>query len=119
MAIQSSEELVQHIAQGDRNALGELYDRHASVVRTVAVGILREAGDADDVVQAVFVEAWRDASLFDARRGPPIGWLATLARRRALAALLRGTGMPVLVRAEPGDLAALTPRPASLGDTLT
>ena len=119
MAIQSSEELVQHIARGDRNALGELYDRHASVVRAVAVGILREARDADDVVQAVFVEAWRDASLFDARRGPLIRWLATLARRRALADLLRRAGMPVPARAEPGELAALTPRPASLGNTAT
>jgi RNA polymerase sigma-70 factor (ECF subfamily) len=89
MAMWSSEELVQHIAQGSREALGELYDRHASVVRAVALAILREAEDADDVVQTVFVEAWRSAERYDARRGQPAAWLAALARRRALGRQLR------------------------------
>jgi len=81
----SSEELIQDIAQESRDALAELFDRHASVVRAVAFAILRAAEDAEEVVQTVFVEVWRNAERYDARRSQPVEWLAALAQRRALA----------------------------------
>jgi RNA polymerase sigma-70 factor (ECF subfamily) len=85
----SSEELIQHIAQGSREARGELYDRHASAVHAVALAILREAEDAEDVVQTFFVEACHSAERYDARRSQPAAWLAALAQRRALGRQLR------------------------------
>jgi RNA polymerase sigma-70 factor (ECF subfamily) len=103
MTMRSSEELIQHIAQGNRDSLGELYDRYASVVRAVTLAILCETASADDVVQAVFVEAWRDARRYDALRDRPAAWLTTLARRRALGRLLRQPRMAVRARHDPSE----------------
>lgn len=77
-------ELVAQVAAGDRDAFGLLYDRHASVLLGICLRILRESRDAEDVLQEVFIQVWRDAGRFDARRASVRTWLFTLARSRAL-----------------------------------
>jgi RNA polymerase sigma-70 factor (ECF subfamily) len=85
----SSEALIGRIAAGRQDALGEFYDRYASLVNGLALRILRDPSDAEDVVQEVFVQAWRQADRFDPARGTPEAWLCTLARTRALDKLRR------------------------------
>jgi RNA polymerase sigma-70 factor, ECF subfamily len=76
--------LVCRLQSGDPDALAQLYDSYAGVVSAVAHRILREAAEVEEVVQEVFLQAWRQAARFDPRRGTLPAWLVTMARSRAL-----------------------------------
>jgi RNA polymerase sigma-70 factor (ECF subfamily) len=81
--------LLRRLAAGDQKALGEFYDLYAGLANGLALRILRDTSDAEDVVQEAFVQVWRQASRYDPRRGSPQAWLCTIARTRALDRLRR------------------------------
>jgi RNA polymerase sigma-70 factor, ECF subfamily len=89
MASHHSESLLLRLTAGDQHALGEVYDRYASLVNGLALRILRNRTEAEDVVQEVFVQIWRQAGRFDPARGSPEAWICTMARTRALDRLRR------------------------------
>src|SRR4051812_34487648 len=74
--------LLRRLGLGEHAALAELYDRYAGLVHGLALRILRDATEAEDVVQEAFVQVWRQASRYDAERGSPEAWLCTIARTR-------------------------------------
>ena len=76
--------LVLRIASGDQQALGLLYDRYADVLLAVGLRMLKNQGEAEDLLHDVFVEAWRKAADFDPARGSVRAWLVTRTRSRAL-----------------------------------
>src|SRR5262245_4247017 len=80
----SSVGLLGAIARGDRDAFARFYDLYASLVHTFAVRILRERTEAEEVVQDVFVQVWRQAAGYSRDRGTPEAWLITLARSRGI-----------------------------------
>lgn len=77
-------ELIAQMAGGHRPALERLYDRHSPVVYTLALRILRNQADAEEVTQEVFLQVWREASRYDPARGTPQAWIVTMARTRAI-----------------------------------
>lgn len=77
-------DLIAAVAEQDRAAFAELYRRTAPKLHAVVLRILGEASRAEDVMQEVFVRIWRSAGGFDAARGKPITWLATIARNLAI-----------------------------------
>ena len=85
----SSDALIRRLAAGEHPALGEFYDRYAGLVNALALRILRDAAEAEDAVQEVFVQVWRQAARFDPTRGTPEAWLCAIARTRALDRLRR------------------------------
>ena len=80
----ASDDLFARIVAGDREAFAAFYDLHAPVLFGFCVRILKDARDAEDVLQETFVQAWRDARRFDAARASVRSWLFTIARSRAL-----------------------------------
>jgi RNA polymerase sigma-70 factor (ECF subfamily) len=80
----ASVRLLGEIARGDRDAFARFYDLHATLVHTFALRILRERGEAEEVVQDVFVQVWRQAETYRADRGTPEAWLITLTRSRGI-----------------------------------
>lgn len=76
--------LIRRIIGGDADALGELYDRHARRVFSLACRIVTREADAEDVTQEVFTQVWRQARRFEAGRGSFAAWLLVITRSRAL-----------------------------------
>jgi RNA polymerase sigma-70 factor (ECF subfamily) len=78
------------IAAGCGASLAAFYDRHASVAMGLLCRILGDRNEAEEVLQEVFLQVWREARRYDPNRSSPRGWLLLIARSRALDRL-RGT----------------------------
>lgn len=76
--------LVERMAQGDESALGALYDRWTDAVNALVVRIVRDEAEAEEVVEAVFWQAWQQSGRYAGDRGTPGAWLLSMARSRAL-----------------------------------
>jgi RNA polymerase sigma-70 factor (ECF subfamily) len=72
------------VRSGDEGAMAELYDRYSSVVYSVALRVLTDTAAAEDVLQEVFMQLWRNPGRFDASRGALAPWLSVIARNRAI-----------------------------------
>jgi RNA polymerase sigma-70 factor (ECF subfamily) len=86
-AMTSDLTLVTAIRTGDQGAMAALYDRFSSIVYAVALRVLQDTGAAEDVLQDVFMQLWRNPGAFDSSRGSMTAWLAVIARNRAIDAL--------------------------------
>ena len=76
--------IIARMAGGDETALGVLYDRWADAVNALAQRIVRDEQAAEEVVEAVFWQAWQQAQRWTSERGVPGAWLLTMTRSRAL-----------------------------------
>ena len=77
-------ELVRRTAEGDRTAFGYLFDRYHQLALNLAWRVLNERPEAEDVVQEVFLQLWRDAASYNEARGSVSTWIVTIARSRAI-----------------------------------
>ena len=72
------------IRSGDESAMAALYDRYSSLVYAVALRVLGDTGAAEDVLQEVFMQLWRNPAAFDSSRGNLGAWLGVITRNRAI-----------------------------------
>lgn len=77
-------DLVARIAERDENALAALYDRFAATLLALCRRILGATADAEDVLQEVFLQVWRQAPRYDPTRASVSSWLILIARSRAI-----------------------------------
>ena len=92
-------ELLTRVADGDTNAFGEVYDRFAGPMFSLAMRILRDGAAAEDAVQEAFVQIWEKASAYNPALGKPMTWAVTLARNRAIERLRSGARRQKLAEA--------------------
>jgi RNA polymerase sigma-70 factor (ECF subfamily) len=76
--------LIARIRAGDESAMSELYDGYSGIVYGVALRVLGDTTAAEDVLQEVFLQLWRNPQAFNADRGRLAPWLAVIARNRAI-----------------------------------
>lgn len=82
------------IAQGDRSALGALYDATSPKLLGVVFRILSDRSESEDVLQEVYLTVWRQAGRFDPERASAMTWLSTIARNRAIDRLRERSRIP-------------------------
>jgi len=68
----------------DSDALAQLYDRYNGILKALILRVVHNEAEADDLLQEIFMEIWNQAKNFSAQKGKPLGWMVTLARRRAI-----------------------------------
>lgn len=101
--------LLDRVQRGDDGAMAMLFDRYSKVVYSVSLRVLRDAAAAEDVLQEIFMQIWRNPAGFVATRGSLGGWLAVVARNRSI---------DTLRRKRPTEQVedAVLPSPANLAD---
>ena len=76
--------VLQRIAARDTAAVAELYDRHSRLLFGLIMRIVRDRGEAEDILQEAFVRVWNRAEIYDARMGGPLTWIVRVARNCAI-----------------------------------
>ena len=104
--------LLTQVGEGDREALAEVYHRARASVYALALSLLKDAHEAEDVAQDTFVKVWESAPGYRAQ-GSPMAWMLTIARNLARMRLRRG-GRQVGLEEEawnaiPADAPAVSP----------
>src|SRR5580700_4637624 len=84
MEAPSDESLLRQIGIGDREALAALFERYARLTRGVAVRILRDTAEAEDLVQDLFLYIQRKCGIFDSSKSSARSWIVQMAYHRAL-----------------------------------
>jgi RNA polymerase sigma-70 factor, ECF subfamily len=92
--------LLDRIAGRDASAVGELYDRCGRPLYALVLRIVRDPGDAEDVIQEVFLRVWEKAESYDVTLGSPMAWLVRIARNRAIDRLRAKDSRPAM---QPSD----------------
>jgi RNA polymerase sigma-70 factor (ECF subfamily) len=82
--------LVERVAGADHSALAALYDATNRLVYSIVLRVLGDKEAAEEVLMDVYMQVWRQATRYDATRGAPLAWLATIARSRAIDRLRSG-----------------------------
>ena len=105
---QDDSSLLLMVQKGEEHAMASLFDRYSKVVYSVALRVLRDPASAEDVLQEVFMQIWRNPDGFIATRGSLGGWLAVVSRNRSIDVLRRRRPMESvddIPLASPYDLA--------------
>lgn len=76
--------LVQRSSLGDEAAFAQLYDAVSHRLYGLVVRVVRDPAQSDEVTQEVFLDIWKTSARFDPARGSALGWMLTIAHRKAV-----------------------------------
>jgi len=82
--------LIERVAAGDQSALATLYDSTNRLIYSLVLRVLSDMSSAEEALIDVYTQVWRQAASYDANRGAPLAWMATVARSRAIDRLRSG-----------------------------
>jgi RNA polymerase sigma-70 factor (ECF subfamily) len=77
-------DLLKACGRGDQASFAQLYDATSSRVVGLAVRVVRDPAQAEEVAQEAFLEIWKTSGRFDPAKGSPLGWLLTIVHRKAV-----------------------------------
>src|SRR5258708_4235215 len=80
----ADETLMKRIARRNTSALAQLYDRYSAVLKALIIRVVHDEAEADDLLQEIFMQVWRQSKNYSPSKGKPLGWIVTLSRRRAI-----------------------------------
>jgi RNA polymerase sigma-70 factor, ECF subfamily len=81
--------LLARIQSGDQAAMAALFDRYGRLVYSVALRVLKDASEAEDIMQEILIQVWKNPGAFVSDKGSLGGWLAVVARNRAIDTIRR------------------------------
>jgi RNA polymerase sigma-70 factor, ECF subfamily len=87
--LENDDSLLDRVRLRDQGAMAAIFDRYGSMVYSVALRVLKDPPAAEDVMQQIFFEVWENPRSFVSGRGSLAGWLAVVARNRAVDGLRR------------------------------
>jgi RNA polymerase sigma factor (sigma-70 family) len=79
-----TEAILKRIAEGDKSAIQDCLNKYGGLVWSIARRMLRNSDDAEDAVQEIFVDIWKNAQRFDAEKSSETTFIAMIARRRLI-----------------------------------
>lgn len=85
----SDDLLLERVRGGNQQAMADFFDRYGGMVYSVALRVLKDPGQAEDLMQEVFFQLWRKPDAFMQGRGALSGWLMVVARNRAIDTIRR------------------------------
>lgn len=81
--------LLERLVAGDPQAMAAIFDRYSGIVYSVALRVLKDPAQAEDVMQDIFIQVWKNPASFVSGRGSLGAWLAVVARNRSIDCLRR------------------------------
>ena len=88
---------------GDREAFRRLYDRYSVPLFSLAVRLVGDVGEAEELLQDAFVKIWRNAAFYDSRKSRPFTWAVTILRRTCIDHLRKRRHRPETLSRPVGD----------------
>jgi RNA polymerase sigma-70 factor (ECF subfamily) len=101
--------LLDRVIARDQTALADFYDRHSALVFGLILRILKDRGEAEEVLQEVFVQVWSRAATYNVALGSPVGWIVGIARNRSIDRLRSNVVRLRAVESAPAPEAVVTP----------
>lgn len=83
-APETDEQLMARIQEREPEALAALYDRYSGILKSLIMGVIHNDAEADDLLQEIYMEIWKQAAHYSVQKGKPLGWIVTLTRRRSI-----------------------------------
>jgi RNA polymerase sigma-70 factor (ECF subfamily) len=105
ISVHEEADLLSRIAQGDRDAFRDLYARYSAPLFSLAIRLVGNFGESEELLQDAFVKIWRNAGSFDSRKSRPFTWAVTILRRTCIDHLRKRNVRPTSAQL-PEDLLA-------------